>query len=254
MIRGLYTSASGMLVEMTRTDIISNNLANANTTSFKKDLTVFRASPQMRIHRLDDPVKVGKRTVDPRPFIGVLGTGAAVDATYTDFSSGKIINTDNPLDLAIGGEGFFQVETPAGIRYTRDGSFSIDAQGYLVTREGYRVLGELGPIEIPPEGEISVDTQGYLRWNGEVLDRISLVNFQDTELLVKQGDNLYDTQEAPGPFDGEVISGALEGSNINVVSEMVDLISAFRAYEASQKVLRANDKTLGRAVNDILKI
>lgn len=243
-----------MLGEMTRTDTISNNLANANTTSFKKDRAVFRASPQMRIHRLDDPVRVGNKLVDPKPFIGVLGTGAMVDAVFTDFSQGQIRHTGNPLDLAISGEGFFQVETPAGIRYTRDGNFSIDNQGYLVTREGYRVLGEQGPIQIPDQGEISVDSQGVLRRNGEVLARISLVTFQEPAFLAKQGDNLYACDEAPQPFVGEVISGALEGSNVNVVSEMVDLISAFRAYEASQKAIRANDETLGRAVNDILTI
>lgn len=254
MIRGLYTSASGMLGEMKRTDVIANNLANVNTTGFKKDRAVFRAFPEMRLHRFDDPVKVGSGVVDPSPFIGVLGTGAVVEGIYTDFSPGQIMETSNPLDLAINGEGFFQVITPAGIRYTRDGSFSIDDSGYIVTREGHRVLGENGPMEVPTRGEISVDSRGILRVEGEVLDRLALVSFPPTALLNKQGDNLYTSDQPSQVIDGEVIQGALEGANLNVVSEMVDLITAFRAYEASQKVLKANDETLGRAVNDIAKI
>ena len=136
MIRGLYTGASGMLAEMTRTDVISNNIANVNTTGFKKDRTIFRAFPEMNIHRIDDPVSVGlDRTMDPRPFIGMMGTGVMVDEVNTDFSQGNFNTTSNLLDVAIKGEGFFEVQTPEGIRYTRDGSFSLSREGYLITKD-----------------------------------------------------------------------------------------------------------------------
>ena len=143
MIRGLYTGASGMLSEMARTDIIANNLANVNTLGFKKDRTIFRAFPEMNIHRVDDPVQVGlNRVIDPKPFIGMLGTGVMVDEVNIDFSQGAIKTTSNPLDVAIKGEGFFQVQTPEGIRFTRDGNFSLNRDGYLVTKDGHYVLGK----------------------------------------------------------------------------------------------------------------
>ncbi|WP_213974681.1 flagellar basal-body rod protein FlgF [Tepidanaerobacter acetatoxydans] len=255
MIRGLYTGASGMLSEMSRTDVISNNLANVNTSGFKKDRAIFRAFPEMNIHRFDDPVTVGlDRVIDPRPFIGMLGTGVVLDEINTDFSQGAIKTTSNPLDIALRGEGFFEVQTPEGIRYTRDGSFTIDRDGYIVTRDGYYVLGENGPMLLPQEGDVVISQQGEVTVSGQFVDRFEIVNFADQGQMVKQGNNLYNSQAPTVPTDVEVIQGALEGSNTNTISEMVDLITAFRAYEASQKVIQTHDETLGRAVNDIASI
>jgi len=255
LIRGLYTGASGMLAEMTRTDVISNNIANVNTTGFKKDRTIFRAFPEMYIHRIDDPVSVGlDRTMDPRPFIGMMGTGVMVDEVNTDFSQGNLNTTSNLLDVAIKGEGFFEVQTPEGIRYTRDGSFSLSREGYLITKDGYYVLGENGPLIIPQEGEIAINSLGEVVVGAQYVDRLRVVGFEDQGLLVKQGDNLF-VSEAPAiQADAQVVQGALEGANLNTVTEMVDLITAFRAYEASQKVIRTHDETLDRAVNDIARL
>ncbi|AEE92193.1 Flagellar basal-body rod protein FlgF [Tepidanaerobacter acetatoxydans Re1] len=255
MIRGLYTGASGMLSEMSRTDVISNNLANVNTSGFKKDRAIFRALPEMNIHRFDDPITVGlDRVIDPRPFIGMLGTGVMLDEINTDFSQGAIKVTSNPLDIALRGEGFFEVQTPEGIRYTRDGSFTIDRDGYIVTKDGYYVLGENGPMLLPQEGDVVISQQGEVTVSGQFVDRLEIVNFADQGQVVKQGSNLYNSQAPTVPTDAEVIQGALEGSNTNTISEMVDLITAFRAYEASQKVIQTHDETLDRAVNDIASI
>ena len=191
MIRGLYTGASGMLAEMARTDVISNNMANVNTTAFKKDRTIFRAFPEMNIHRIHDPVPAGlDKVVDPRPFIGMMGTGVMLDEVNTDFNQGHLITTSNPLDLAIRGEGFFQVQTPEGIRYTRDGSFSLSSNGYLVTKEGYYVLGENGPLQLLQTGDITISQQGEVFVNDEYIDRLNIVTFADLNQLQKQGDNL----------------------------------------------------------------
>ncbi|NLU10231.1 MAG: flagellar basal-body rod protein FlgF [Tepidanaerobacter acetatoxydans] len=258
MIRGLYTGASGMLSEMSRTDVISNNLANVNTSGFKKDRAIFRALPEMNIHRFDDPITVGlDRVIDPRPFIGMLGTGAMLDEINTDFSQGAIKVTSNPLDIALRGEGFFEVQTPEGIRYTRDGSFTMDREGYIVTSDGYYVLGENGPVLLPQEGDIVISQQGEVTVSGQFVDRLRIVNFADQGQLIKQGSNLYNSQTPMIQADDEVVQvvqGALEGSNANTISEMVDLITAFRAYEASQKVIQTHDETLDRAVNDIARI
>lgn len=255
MIRGLYTGASGMLGEMTRTDVISNNLANVNTTGFKKDRAVFRASPEMGIHRFGDPVTVGlDKTIDPKPFIGVLGTGVQVDEINTDFSQGGLRVTSNPLDLAIRGEGFFEVQTPDGNRYTRDGSFSMDRQGFVISKDGHQVLGQNGPIRLLQDGDLKINSEGFVMMDGQVLDRLRVVSFNDFEQLTKQGDNLYVSTAAPFQADAEVVQGALEGSNLNTVTEMVDLITAFRAYEASQKVIKTHDETLEKAVNEIARL
>ena len=256
MIRGLYTGASGMLPEMSRTDVISNNMANVNTTAFKKDRAVFRAFPEMNIHRIDDPISAGiDQAIDPRPFIGMLGTGVMVDEVNTDFSQGNLRITSNPLDLAIEGEGFFQVQTPDGIRYTRDGSFTLTSGGYLVTSEGYYVLGENGPLQLSQDGDIVISRQGEIFVNEQFMGRLNIVTFDQIGQLQKQGDNLYFTDAAPVPAqEAQVVQGALEGSNINVVLEMVDLISAFRAYEANQKVIQTHDSTLDRVINYVGRV
>ena len=259
MIRGLYTGASGMLAEMARTDVIANNLANVNTTGFKKDRTIFRAFSEMNIHRVNDPVMVGfDRTIDPKPFIGMLGTGVMLDEVNVDFSPGIIKTTSNPLDLALKGEGFFEIETDNGLRYTRDGNFSMNQNGYITTKEGYYVLGQDGPVVLPREGDILISKQGDIVVDGQYIDRIRVVTFADTNLLLKEGDNLYLSEVPPieqtDMNNVEVVQGALEGANLNTVTEMVDLITAFRAYEASSKVIKTHDETLERAVNEIARL
>ncbi|HHW03958.1 MAG TPA: flagellar basal-body rod protein FlgF [Thermoanaerobacterales bacterium] len=255
MIRGLYTAASGLMAEMARTDVISNNLANVNTAGFKKDRAIFRAFPEMDIYRIDDPAASSPMgEVDLRPFIGVLGTGVMLDEISTDFSPGPVKNTSNPLDLALAGDGFFEVQTPAGVRYTRDGSFTRDQEGYLVTAEGYYVLGQNGPVRLPGDEDISINRRGEIFSGGAFVDRLMVVDFADRRQLLKEGDNLYAANQQPVPSASEVIQGALESSNVNPIGEMVNLITAFRAYEASQKVVSANDDTLNKAVNEIARL
>jgi flagellar basal-body rod protein FlgF len=253
LIRGLYTGASGMLAEMARTDVISNNIANVNTTGFKKDRGVFRAFPEMNIHRIHDPMPAGiDKVVDPRPFIGMMGTGVMLDEINTDFSQGALRTTSNPLDVAIRGEGFFQVQTPDGIRYTRDGSFSLNGNGYVVTKDGHYVLGNNGPLQLLQDGNIVISEQGEVFVDEQFVDRLSIVTFAQTNQLQKQGDNLYISNAPPIQLqDPQIVQGALEGANLNTVTEMVDLISAFRAYEANQKVIQTHDATLDKAVNDV---
>lgn len=261
MIRGLYTCASGMLAEMARTDVISNNLANVGTFGFKKDRAVFRAFPEMNIHRFDDPAVtgtgLGRAAV---PFIGVLGTGASVDQTYVDFTQGEFITTSNPLDLAIkdevpGEKSFFQVQAPNGeFFYTRDGSFTINEEGFLVTKEGLYVMGEGGPINLGGGTKIVVNTEGEIYMDGRIIDRLRVIAFPQNAFFEKIGDNLFRVQGQPSESNAQIIQGALERSNVNAVSEMVNLISAFRSYEANQRMITAHDETLAKAVSEIARI
>ena len=150
MIRGLYTGAAGMLSETIRMDVVANNLANADKTAFKSDITVFKSFPQMLIRRLnDDGVrKFSLGSYDTMPIVGRLGTGVEVNEVYTNFEQGSLRETNNPFDFAIEGDGFFVVETERGLRYTRNGSFLLDKDNYIVTKDGYKVLGENGYIKV----------------------------------------------------------------------------------------------------------
>jgi flagellar basal-body rod protein FlgF len=247
MIRGLYAGASGMLAEAQRTDVISNNLANVNTAGFKKDITVTKDFASLLISRVND----GAET----PVIGTLGVGVMVDEVATDYSTGTVKTTGNDFDLAIEGKGFFAVETPQGKRYTRNGTFARSSKGELVTSDGYRVLGTNGPI-IVMDGKMSVSSDGRVMVDNNEVGRLQVVDFADEKQLTKEGASLFvapDGQQEQ-PAAGGVRQGALEMANVNVVGEMVNLISNYRAYEINGKVVQSHDSLLGKAANDIGKL
>ncbi|MGI6485575.1 MAG: flagellar hook-basal body protein [Tepidanaerobacteraceae bacterium] len=255
MIRGLYTAGSGMMCEMARVDIISNNVANVTTTGFKRDEAIFCSLPEMDIYRFGDkgdksPIPT-KLSVYKKPYLGILGTGASFDEVAIDLIQGTIKNTSLPLDFALDGEGFFTVQTPDGVRLTRNGKFHVNSQGYLCTAEGYYVMGENGEINLPSESQIEVNRSGEVFVDGFMVDRLLL---QYPQEIIKEGDGLYSFNGALDEAVCDVVQGALENSNVNPVREMVDLIGAFRAYEASQRVIKAHDDTLDKAVNEIARI
>jgi len=255
LIRGIYISATGMVAESIRTDTIANNLANVNTTGYKKDVAVNNSFAEMLIYRIND----GERT----PAIGNLGLGTIVDEIGVIYDQGVFNQTDNPLNAAIEGKGFFSVQTQNGIRYTRNGTFSLNSQGQLVTMEGNIVLGRNGPIQIDLESSslsrIVIDSAGKISRAGggitEELGELAMVSFADEQGLLKEGHNLYSAGNAIAePFTGRVTQGYLEQSNTNVVSEMVHLISAYRAYEINSKAIQSQDELLGKAINEVGKV
>lgn len=255
MIKGLYTSGLGMTTQMQKLDIVANNIANADTTGFKKDFAVTQSFSEELLKRLDDPLHALDNRHD-RP-VGNITYGIAVNNVYTDFSRGSLRTTDNPLDVAVVGEGFFAVNVTGGNgavteKYTRDGSFTLSADGYLVTADGHRVLGVNGAIRLP-EGMISIDHGGNISVDSVFIDRLKTVSFVDFNTLRKYGDNLYDTTEQSciTEFSGELAQGVLENSNISVVREMVEMIAINRNYEANSKLVTMHDQILGRTVTDI---
>lgn len=188
--------------------------------------------------------------------IGTLNGGAGVNEIVTSFTQGNFKETDCPTDIAVKGEGFFTLSVNGEERYTRDGSFIIDAQGYLTSKEGYRVLGEEGEIWIG-DGGMEVRNNGEIYVEGEYVDVLKMVTFEDTRQLMKIGDNLYKSRENANirqGIDGEVLQGFLESSNVNAVKEMVNMITAFRAYESNQKVVTAFDEMIGKAVNEVGRV
>lgn len=278
MVRGLYTGASGMIAQMGRIDALSNNLANVNTPSYKRDTPILKAFPEMLMRRINDD---GVRTIPPgsydlMPVIGKLGTGVEVNEVYTRFTQGAFKQTQNDFDLALEGEGFFSVQTDEGERYTRNGSFLIDKDGFFVTKDGYKVLGENGPIQIK-KNNFMVDEDGNVfenseysndpmrlvsmeenEWNQTVLlDRLKVVNFPKLRYVKKVGESIYrETEYSEKAYIIEnerpkVRQGFLEASNVNPVIEMVNLIEVHRNYEANQKIIQAHDAALGKVINEV---
>jgi flagellar basal-body rod protein FlgG len=224
MVRGLYIAASGMLAELTRQQQIANDLANASTPGYKADRSTQRSFAELLL--------ANQRTGLP---VGGLGLGVEIDSVVTDLRPGPIRDTGEPLDLAIVGEGWFGVNTPQGVRYTRNGQFTVSPQGTLVTAEGYEVLSRTGgPVRVTADGNVDVRDVGVF----------AVPN------ATKLGDNLY-AGDAAGQATGRVRAGALEGSGVNPARSMVDLIASFRTYEAGQRVIRTIDDSLERAANRV---
>jgi flagellar basal-body rod protein FlgG len=256
LVRGLYTAASGALVAQSQADTIANNLANVNTSGFKRTLLQVQAAPEMQVFALQtQPGTAPGRGVSSASVVGMLGSGAQVLDTPAVFEQGSLQNTGNALDLGIMGRGFFTIQTPQGIRYTRDGQFARDAQGFLVTMDGNRVMGRNGAIQLQ-SGDVNIGADGAVHQNGQVVDRLRVVNFQNRTAVRPEGDNQFvDTGAGAPVLDGTstVQQGYLERSNANVVRSMVDLITAQRWFEANQKVIQTQDSLNGFAIQNVAK-
>lgn len=255
MLRGLYTSGWSMIANNKKMDIISNNLANVNTNAFKKDTVIFESFPEVLTRRINDEIS----SINPSGKIGTMELGSDIGEVFTYYNHGMLTETSNKLDFALQGSdlSFFAVQTTdkqGNIReyYTRDGAFSLNGNGQLMTATGYEVLGENGQIFL--EGnDFIVENDGTIIQNGIIVDKLLIRQFTNSASLRKVGSNLVErtgeTQETE--FTGQVEQGFLELSNVNVVEEMVDMITVMRAYEANQKVLQAIDGTLERVVNEV---
>ncbi len=227
-----------------RMDVASNNLANVDTAGFQRQTPHIYSSPQRPLYK----VHQGQSHL-----LGALGTGALVEGSHTSFAPGVLRTTENPLDVALVGAGFFVIQTPEGNRYTRDGRFAVNPSGLLATLDGNLVLGENGPIYVG-EGKVLFSETGEVLVDGQVVDRLLVVEFNDRNGLIRRGANLFEaTPEAGDPFRFRAViaPGMIELANVNVVREMVNLINIQRAYEANQKVVQAFDETLGKIINDV---
>lgn len=364
MNRGIYTAVTGMIYNQRAVDAISNNIANVNTTGFKRDVTVAESFPEVLLSKINDsqrttinhqpfrgvvqnqvneegvyslsinsgyfkvgtpagisnnrelkfvvnedgylrtfsrdtdlerqtvgenfvldrsgqPIRVenpgdiqitangnvvsGGQVVGnlvhfpPNHVIGTTSGGVRLSRVASDFTDGTYINTDNDLDFAIKGEGFFKVADAEGNEfYTRDGAFTLNQQGLLMTKDGYTVVGTNGPITIPSGGTFELSGNGTIYVDNQQVGQLNIVTVENKHEMRKYGDNLFSMEEGfeaeEAPFQGEVISGYLEGSNVTAVKEMVQLITAYRNYEANQKVITNQDELLSKVVNELGRI
>ena len=281
MIRGWYTGASGMRAQQWRLDAVANNLANLDTDGYKRDIAALKAFPELLIRRQDDDgvYLIPFGSADAAPIIGKMGTGVELNEFYTSFEQGSLKETSSDFDLALEGSGFFTVATPWGERYTRNGSFQLGKEGFLETKEGYPVLGEEGPIrvkannfQVDKEGrvwinaayeddpELFVGREANLWEDTILLDTLKIVQFDLDRYLEKQGSSLYRESETSGPAmtmsldrRPEVLQGFIEASNVNPVTEMVQMIEVNRYYEANQKVIQTEEAALGTLINQVAK-
>ncbi len=284
MLKGLYTAYTGMINEQHRMDVLTNNLANADTVGFKKEGTTSQAFDNVLAYKIKDLSEAGnlpKLISTPKAAdeneannennedymqkrvrrVG-MNLGVKIGENYVDYSEGPIKETGNTFDLAISDRGFFAVEytNKAGetsTKYTRDGNLTMDRQGNLVTQDGDFVLDDTGRrIKMDTALPVSIDRGGNITQDGNHVATIGLTDFEDYNYLERFGENYFETVEGATETEteSEIYSGYLELANISVVTEMVNMIALQRQYDSNQRVITTFDESLDIAVNQIGKI
>lgn len=251
MIKGLYSAVSAMVMNAARQQVISHNIANLQTPGFKQILTTAQDFMQTQAVYTN-----GKLQASPLEYVGTLGLGTQVGQEFIDFGQGALQNTDNPLDFALQGNGFFTVKTPDGNRYTRDGRFLRDAENNLVSVDGFQILDDAGqPIELP-DGDVSAAPDGAISVNGTAVATLGIGVFADpeTELQRTEGNLFSGPTASTGEEVPQVVQGYLETSNANPSLLMTQLVEVGRSYEAAQKLVQNQDELLGKTIASLGRI
>lgn len=246
MFRGVLSGTTGMRAQLLRQDVIANNLANAATPGYRQDVVAFSTYLDSYVYRAD---------ASGLSYLGGIAPAMVLYETRTLHVPGPLESTGNPLDIALSPGAYLTVETEAGPRYTRRGDLSLTADGYLEVG-GYRVLGRSGQVRVPyQDREISIGSDGTVYCGGEEVDRLLIVGFEDQLRLRKEGSCLFVPEgTAPREIEATVFTGCLEKSAVDAVREMVHLVDAFRAYEAAQRAIQAQDEATAAAVNRVGKV
>jgi flagellar basal-body rod protein FlgF len=274
LLRGLYTAASGMLTQQRRVEMLTNNIANANTPGYKSDQAALRAFPELLLSRLDKvnvPAKT-PRSLPWQPTVGPLNTGVYMQELIPNFRQGDIketgqrtdialVNGTLPVDATTGQQGalFFVVQNENGdIRYTRNGNFTVNPQGFLTTNDGWYVLDENGRRIQLPSADFTVRPDGTVTAGNNRIARINIAFAANPNTLVKEGNGLFlsDNGALPSALGNPNVTytlkqGFIERSNVDLDRTMTELMSAYRAFEANQKIVQAYDRSMDKAVNEI---
>ncbi len=275
MVKGLYTGASGMIALQESMNSISQNLSNVNTDGYKRETAVMKAFPEMLARRVNDDGQVvfPLGSYDKAPIAGKIGTGVEYNESYIRFEQGSLSQTDAEFDFALEGDGFFTLETPTGIRYGRNGKFTVSSDGYVVDNNGNYLLGDEGRLQIA-RNNFKVDKEANITINPTVafdefttlagnewapeqsLGKLKIVDFKHSRYLVREGNHLYAETKYSGAAEDlenpKVLQGFLEKSTVQPVDEMVKMIEVQRLYEASQKVIQTEDELLNQVVNKVM--
>lgn len=253
MLRGMYSSVSAMINLQSKQSLITNNIANVNTTGYKSETLVSKTFGEILLSNNDNYIG-GQGTTQ---ILGTITQGVSIDETITNHQQGSFISTDNKTDFAIEGSGFFTVQDSTGnLFYTRDGAFKVNSQGYLVTNAGHYVMGnntQTGNREriLVGNEDIAMDNANNLVLNGNTNYKFAITNFNDTKSLNKVGDNLYYGQGGTTTNNVNIRQGFKEGSNVDIINETAELMSNLRAFEANQKVVQTIDSILNKIANEI---
>jgi flagellar basal-body rod protein FlgG len=253
MEMSMYSALFGALSTEMRLNLSANNLANVNTTGYKRDRVSFEDTFQRYAHDYHIDPRGNIREQELLPRADMIAKPRLAEQKI-DFSQGALQLTNNPLDLAIQGPGFFKVSTGGGTYYTRNGAFHRSAQGLLVTDQNYPVLGNGGPIQLPEGRNISVDGLGAVYLDGAQVSQLDVVTVQNPLVLQKYGANLYTAQSGTTVQEGamdqstQVAQGYLEKPNVDVVEEMVSMIETQRTFEAYQKVMTGSNDLDSKAI------
>lgn len=252
MEKGFYALTSGMLTQSRKLNTISNNMGNTATPGYKKDTITSTTFRDQMIYRM------GNMENKKDAPLGTASTIRVVDGTVTDYSQGSFSPTGRALDMAISGDGFFAVQTTDGVRYTRSGSFTLDNEGYLYSPDTGRVLGADGAEILLNSDKINVDASGNIySENNQIIGRIAPVQFTDNTKLVKVREGVYKATEDAEikPLTNVAIEQRkLEDSNVNMMTEMVDMMSSQRALQSSSQLLKMYDQLLGKVVSEIGRV
>jgi flagellar basal-body rod protein FlgG len=255
MNRAIYPILSGALAQERQMQVFANNMANVNTAGFKQDdqaFTSVMARAQVSGSALANPAGFGQQ-------IGVRPAGSAervfvkTNAVHTSFEPGRIRITGNPLDMAITGKGFFEVKTPQGLRYTRDGMLSLDGQGRLVTNLGHPVMGTKGEIKVP-SGSVQVTKEGAIHVDGKPVAMIKVMEFAEDRMPQKHLDGFLAAGNGKVMKNPDIQGGHIEESNVSSINEMVKMIQGMRNYESSQKLIQTIDRMAEVAIQDVGKV
>ena len=264
MLKGFYTAASGMIAQQRKTELLTNNLSNANTPGFKAEMTAVRSFPNMLLSRIDGDAT--GRSGDMNP-VGSLSTGVYMQETLPNLVQGSLRETSLPTDIALtdgalpeGSAIFFRLEGQDGELYTRNGNFTLDAAGDLVNPQGLYALSDAGERIRLETDDFTVTPEGFIRQNGADVARLGVALSAEPERLVKTGNGLFQPEAGAlpsaygGAADFSMRQGFLEQSNVDTARTMTDLLSAYRTFEANQKVLQAYDRSMERTVNEIGRV
>ncbi|MCO1601283.1 flagellar hook-basal body protein [Desulfosporosinus nitroreducens] len=246
MIRGLYTSATGLLAAQTQSEVIGDNVVNLKTSGYKEQTASNISFPSMLIQRM------GGNEASEVVEVGEMGRGVGVDRLAMSNVQGSLEATEINTDLALTSPGYFVVQTPGGERYTRNGHFQLDGDGMLRTADGYSLQGEAGPIG-PLSSEFRVSADGTIMDQGQRVDQIRVVEIP-ADALQREGQSLYIANQPVQAAVGAVRQGAVEASNVDLSGQMIQMMTVMKAYEANQKIIQTQDEMLGKAVNEVGKI
>lgn len=232
MYKGMYIALSGSVVKQTQMEVITQNLANADSAGFKRDTISF------------EDYLIPKDTYTHRPDGRSMST---LSSMKTDFAAGGMVSTGSPLDIAVDGSGFIALE---GNRYTRRGDLKMDSEGYLISHDGIRVLGTSGPVQLP-QGRIEINDAGDIMVDGVQTATLKITDFERPETMVKSGSGMFVTDEEGTPSKSLVKQGFLEKSNVNIIQEMVRMIETLREFESFQRMIRSFDEATAKITNEL---